>query len=162
VGVGFVDEITDRLYVVVDSADARVHYVELGRLKPENVPTRDSVVRIASDLLNGKPQSAPRLHIISRVPPERMASYDGPVWLARLGQVPDPSLQTTRGFGAELDRAVSQRRRWLVAQDLARFRGDGGFELRTTAFARLRQRELQHLGMEAATRLQVPYRPLAS
>jgi type IV secretory pathway VirD2 relaxase len=161
VGVGFVDEITDRHYVVVDGADARVHYVELGRLKPENVPTRDSVVRIASDRLNGKPQSAPRLHVISRVPPERMASYDGPVWLDRLAQVPDPSLQTTRGFGAELDRAVVQRRHWLVTQDLARFRGDGGFELRTSAFARLRQRELQRLGTEAATRLQVPCRPVA-
>jgi type IV secretory pathway VirD2 relaxase len=162
VGVGFVDEITDRHYVVVDGADARVHYVELGRLKSENAPTRDSVVRIAADRLNGKPQSAPRLHIISRVPPERMASYDGPVWLDRLAQVPDPSLQTTRGFGAELDRAGAQRRQWLVAQDLARFRGDGRFELRASAFARLRQRELQRLGAEAATRLKVPYRPVAS
>lgn len=35
VGVGFVDEITDHHYVVVDGADARVHYVELGRLKPD-------------------------------------------------------------------------------------------------------------------------------
>jgi type IV secretory pathway VirD2 relaxase len=161
VGVGFVDEITDRHYVVVDGTDARVHYVELGRLKPENLPTRDSVVRIAADRLNGKPQSAPRLHIISHVPPERMAFYDGPVWLDRLAQVPDPSLQGSRGFGAELERAVAQRRQWLVAQDLARFRDDGGFELRTSAFARLRHRELQRLGTEAATRLQVPYRPVA-
>jgi type IV secretory pathway VirD2 relaxase len=161
VGVGFVDEITDRHYVVVDGADARVHYVELGRLKPENVPTRDSVVRIAADHLNGKPQSAPRLQIISAAPPERMTSYDGPVWLDRLAQVPEPSLQATRGFGAELDRAVAARRQWLVAHDLARFRSDGGFELRTSTFARLRERELQRIGKEAAARLQVPYRAVA-
>jgi hypothetical protein len=161
VGVGFVDEITDRHYVVVDGADARVHYVELGRLKPENVPTRQSVVRIAADRFNGKPQSAPRVQIISPAPPERMTCYDGPVWLDRLAQAPDPSLQATRGFGAELDRAVAERRQWLVAEDLARFRTDGGFEMRTSAFARLRERELQHVGTEAAARLQVPYRPVA-
>jgi type IV secretory pathway VirD2 relaxase len=161
IGVGFVDEITDRHYIVVDGADARVHYVELGRLKSENVPTRESVVRIAADRLNGKPQSAPRLQIISHAPPERMTSYDGPVWLDRLAQISDPSLQATRGFGAELDRAVAERRQWLVSQDLARFRTDGGFEMRTSAFARLRERELQHVGKEAAAGLQVPYRPLA-
>lgn len=66
VGVGFVDEITDRHYVIIDGADARVHYVELGRLNPDNLPSRDNIVRITADSLNGKPQSTPRLQIPSR------------------------------------------------------------------------------------------------
>ena len=33
VGVGLVDEITDRTWVVVDAVDGRVHYAELGRLQ---------------------------------------------------------------------------------------------------------------------------------
>ena len=33
IAVGLVDEITDRHYVIVDGADGRVHYAELGRLQ---------------------------------------------------------------------------------------------------------------------------------
>jgi type IV secretory pathway VirD2 relaxase len=36
VAVGLVDEITDRQYVIVDGADGRVHYAELGRLRPDD------------------------------------------------------------------------------------------------------------------------------
>lgn len=159
VGVGFVDEITDRHYVVVDGADARVHYVELGRLKPDNVPARDSVVRITADRLDGKPQTAPRLQILSRDDVARLATYDGPVWLDRLATTPDASMQATRGFGAELSRAVAERRNWLVSNDLGRVRGDGAFEVRTSAFARLRQRELQRVGQDTVARAGAPYQP---
>ena len=38
IAVGLVDEITDRQYVIVDGSDGRVHYAELGRLKPEEAP----------------------------------------------------------------------------------------------------------------------------
>jgi hypothetical protein len=157
VGIGFVDEITDRHYVVVDGADARVHYVELGRLKSENVPARDSIVRITADRLDGKPQSAPRLQVLSRDEVGRLPTYYGPVWLDRLATAPDPSMQAARGFGADLSRAVADRRAWLVSQDLGRMRADGAFEMRTSAHARLRQRELQRVGQETAARVRVPY-----
>ena len=159
VGIGLVDEITDRHYVVVDGADARVHYVELGRLKPDHVPVRDSIVRIAVDRLDGKPQSAPRLQILSRDEVGRLPAYDGPVWLDRLVATPDTSMQAARGFGAELSRAVADRRAWLVTQDLGRMRDDGAFEMRTSAYARLRQRELQRVGQETAARVRAPYQP---
>jgi type IV secretory pathway VirD2 relaxase len=159
VGVGFVDEITDRHYVVIDGADARVHYVELGRLKPDNVPVRDSVVRVTADRLDGKPQSAPRLQILSRDEVGRIASYDGPAWVDRMVTAPDPSMQNARGFGAELAGAVEARRKWLAANDLGRMREDGTFELRTSAFGRLRQRELDRIGQEMSARQRVPYQP---
>ena len=162
VGVGFIDEITDRHYVVVDGADARVHYVELGRLRPENVPARDSVVRITADRLDGKPQSAPRLQVLSRAEAGRVATYEGPAWLDRLVASPDSSMQSSRGFGAELAGAVEERRKWLFANDLGRTRDDGTFELRTSAFARLRQRELDRIGRDMSARLRVPYQPSMS
>ena len=162
VGVGFVDEITDRHYVVIDGADARVHYVELGRLNADNVPSRDNIVRITGDRLDGRPQSAPRLQTLSRDSLQGMAHYEGPVWLDRLAPAADPSLQRTRGFGSELDQAVTQRRQWLVSKDLARFRADGGFELRTSALARLRALEMQRVGLEAAARLGASFRPVAA
>ena len=146
--------------MVVDGADARVHYVELGRLKPDNVPARDSVVRITADRLDGKPQSAPRLQILSRDDVSRLATYDGPVWLDRLATTADPSLQSARGFGADLSRAVAERRDWLVSQDLGRVRADGAFEMRASAFARLRQHELRRVGQETAARVSAPYQPV--
>jgi type IV secretory pathway VirD2 relaxase len=162
VGIGFVDEITDRRYVVVDGADARVHYIELGDLKSENVPARDSIVRITADRLDGKPQSAPRLQILSRDDVGRLAAYDGPVWLDRLVTAPQPSMQSGRGFGADLSRAVADRRAWLAANDLGRARTDGAFEMRTSAFARLRQRELQRVGEELSARINRPYQPITA
>jgi Protein of unknown function (DUF3363) len=162
VGVGFVDEITDRHYVVIDGADARVHYVELGRLNPDNVPSRNNIVRITADRLDGKPQPAPRLQVLSRESVQRITDYDGPAWLDRLANTPDPSLRTTRGFGAELDQAVTQRRQWLASKDLGRFRKEVGFELRTSAYARLRVQEVHRVGLEVAARLGTSFHPVAA
>jgi type IV secretory pathway VirD2 relaxase len=44
VGIGMVDEITDRTWVVVDAIDGRVHYADLGRLKPTALPQRGMLV----------------------------------------------------------------------------------------------------------------------
>jgi hypothetical protein len=61
IGVGMVDEITDRTWVVVDAVDGRVHYADLGRLKPVDVPQRGVLVTLAGDqTLRGKPTSVPR------------------------------------------------------------------------------------------------------
>ena len=38
-------------------------------------------------------------------------------------------------------------------------RDDGAFEMRTSAYARLRQRELQRVGQETAARVRAPYQP---
>ena len=77
IGVGLVDEITDRTWVVVDAVDGRVHYAELGRLKPGDVPARGMLVALAGDeTLRGKPTSVPRLEVLSAVEIGRLASYD--------------------------------------------------------------------------------------
>src|SRR4029078_7765441 len=46
VGVGMVDEITDRTWVVVDAVDGRVHYAELGRLRAGDVTARGMLVAL--------------------------------------------------------------------------------------------------------------------
>ena len=55
VGVGLVDEITDRTWVVVDAVDGRVHYAELGRLQAGEVPARGMLVALGGDSLQVKP-----------------------------------------------------------------------------------------------------------
>jgi type IV secretory pathway VirD2 relaxase len=82
IGVGMVDEITDRTWVVVDAMDGRVHYADLGRIEPSDVPHRGMLVALAGDSTpRGKPTSVPRLEVLSEVEIGCLASYDGPIWL---------------------------------------------------------------------------------
>ncbi len=148
VGSGLVDEISDRNWIVIDGADGRVHYVELGKLRPEEVPPRNAVVRLVPDRLIGKPQSTPRLDILARTASRDQATYDGPIWIDRLVVDGTPTAQVHRGYGADLNATIEARRAWLVQQDLGRRTADGRFEVRHSAVTQLRQREIARLGRE--------------
>ncbi len=80
-GVGMVDEITDRSWVVIDALDGRAHYAELGRLAPSEVPSRGMIVALTGNGLNGKPTGTPRLEVLSAVELNQLPAYDGPTWL---------------------------------------------------------------------------------
>src|SRR5512145_2025307 len=125
VAVGLVDEITDRQYVIVDGADGRVHYAELGRLKPEEAPGRGMIVSLVSDRLEGKPSSTPRLTVLSPVELERLTSYDGSTWLDRALVAKDRIATKPIGFGAELSQAFDARRLWLNDRQLAQLKPSG-------------------------------------
>lgn len=162
VGTGLVDEISDRSWLVVDATDGRVHYIEVGRLKPDGVPPRDAIVRIVPDQLSGKPQATPRIEVLSDSAHQAGPTYDGPLWLDRIVASPDPSMQTRAGFGAALSRELTSRKEWLVAQDLGRFKSDGGFDLRTSASAQLQQREQHRIGADIAAKAGATYVPSIS
>jgi hypothetical protein len=161
VGTGLIDEISDRSWVVVDGTDGRVHYVELGRLKPETVPPRDAIVRVVGDRPTGKPQSTPRLELLSRGTGVEQASYDGPLWVDRLVVDGVPGTQQHRGYGAELTAMIDARRAWLVGQDLGRFRDNGRFEVRHSAVIDLRRREVARIGAEIARETGLRHVPVA-
>ena len=119
VGVGMVDEITDRTWVILDAVDGRVHYAELGRLQPGAVPARGMIAALGGGPQNEKPNALPRLHILSPVSIERLASYEGPTWLdeAILAKWrPDPAMP---GVAAELRSAIAARADWLAGRGLA-------------------------------------------
>jgi len=162
VGTGLVDEISDQSWIVVDATDGRVHYVEVGRLKPEGVPVREAIVRIVPDRLSGKPQAMPRIEVLAEPALPAGPTYDGPLWLDRIVANPDPSMQRHAGFGAALSRDLAARREWLAAQDLGRFKRDGAFELRTSAGAQLQQREQLRIGAEVVAKAGGAYVPSLS
>src|SRR5262249_14298593 len=114
VGVGMVDEITDRTWVVVDAVDGRVHYAELGRLNVADMPDKGMLVALAGDGLDGKPTSVPRLHVLSAVEIEHLATYEGPTWLdqAIIGKL--KVQKDMPGFAAQLRQHLAARSRWLV------------------------------------------------
>jgi type IV secretory pathway VirD2 relaxase len=163
IGVGMVDEITDRTWVVVDAVDARVHYADLGRIEPGDAPHRGMLVALAGDAtLRGKPTSVPRLEVLSEVEVGRLASYDGPTWLdeAIIGK-----LQVQKelpGFPAELRQVLADRGRWLAARGLADVSGSNEVAPKLDMMRSLRQRETARLAEMLSRQLNaihVPHEP---
>jgi hypothetical protein len=138
IAVGLVDEITDRQYVIVDGADGRVHYAELGRLRPDQTPGRGMIVSLVSDRLEGKPRSTPRLTVLSPVELERLPSYDGPTWLDRA--ITETDRRADRVWPG-LSQALDERRRWLSDRQLAEFRPSGELVAKPQMISVLQQRE---------------------
>ncbi len=159
VGVGLVDEITDRTWVVVDGVDGRVHYAEVGRLQPGDMPVRGMLVALGGESLQLRPSSYAGLQVLSPVELDRHAAYDGPTWLdqAILSKWrPDAS---ARGFATEVDSAIAARGRWLVARDLAESGPAGDILPKPGMMRRLRQAETERLAGDLSRRLNASYLP---
>jgi type IV secretory pathway VirD2 relaxase len=162
VAVGLVDEITDRQYVIVDGTDGRVHYAELGRLGPTEVPARGMIVSLSSDSLQGKPKSTPRLQVLSPVDLTSQIAYDGPTWLDRALIAGERVRPAPTGFGAELNQALAGRARWLAEQRLADVGTDGDVNPKPQMLTNLRQRETARLAQSLSRQLNaahVPHEP---
>ena len=159
IAVGLVDEITDRQYVIVDGADGRVHYAELGRLRPDETPARGMIVSLVSDRLEGKPRSTPRLTVLSPVELDRLPGYDGPTWLDRAVTAKERIAAGPTGFGAELTRALDERRTWLSDRQLAEFRPSGELVPKPQMFAALQQRERANLAETLSRQINAAYMP---
>jgi hypothetical protein len=159
VGVGMVDEITDRTWVIIDAVDGRVHYAELGRLKPEAMPARGNIVALAGDGLNKKPSTVPRLHLLSAADLDRQTTYEGPTWLDQaIVSRWQPEIRTT-GFTADADKALKARTDWLVSRQLIEPSQDGKHVPRTDMMKVLRQAETQQLAADVSRRLNATFVP---
>jgi type IV secretory pathway VirD2 relaxase len=162
VGVGMVDEITDRTWVIIDAVDGRVHYADLGRLRAEAVPVRGNIIALAGGGLNEKPSSVPRLHMLSATDLDRQTIYEGPTWLDQAIVTRwQPEIRTT-GFSAEADKALKARTKWLVSRQLIEQSQDGRRVPRADMLRALRQAETQHLAADVSRRLNAAFVPAQS
>lgn len=159
VGVGMVDEITDRTWVIVDAVDGRVHYAELGRLKPDDVPVRGMLAALGGDSLQDKPTAVPKLHVLSPVDPQRHVAYDGPTWLdeAIIAKwQPEPGL---RGMAADLRATIAARATWLADQQLTKVGADGTVTPLPGMMSELRRRETDRLVKDLSKHLGAEFMP---
>jgi hypothetical protein len=163
IGVGMVDEITDRTWVVIDAVDGRIHYADLGRINPGDIPHRGTLAALAGDdTMRGKPTSVPRLEILSAVEVGQLATYDGPTWLdeAIIGKF---QLQKDiPGFASELRLALAERGRWLAERGLAETSSLNELAPKPDMMRSLRQRETAHLAGTLSRRLNaihIPHEP---
>ena len=159
VGVGLVDEITDRQYVVVDGTDGRVHYAELGRRAVEAAPQRGMIVKLAVDRLEGRPQSASRIEVLSPADLRAQETYLGPTWLDELITGREQLARRNTGFGGEIERSLGVRVQWLMERQLAERTTDRQVRLKSDAQATLRRQEMQRLGGDLVRHYGVPFSP---
>ena len=159
VGVGMVDEITDRTWVVVDAVDGRVHYADLGRLRPEEAPVRGTIVALASQaLVEGRPSPTPRLQELSPVRLEDQVGYEGPTWLDQAivaGWRPEAG---TSGFATAIENALSARGHWLVDHGLAEV-ANGAVRPQHDMMRVLRAAETDRLVQDLSSRFNATFVP---
>jgi type IV secretory pathway VirD2 relaxase len=159
VEVGMVDEITDRTWVVIDGAEGRVHYAELGRLRPGEAPVRNTIVVLASHALaQGRPSGVPRLQELSPVPLQDQIGYQGPTWLDQAIVSRWRPEAGTPGFAAEIDAALSARVRWLVDHKLAEV-ANGAVRPQPHMMEALRAAEADRLVQDLSRRLKATFVP---
>ena len=141
--VGLTDEISDRHYVVVDGVDGKVHYADIGAVRPEALPDKDMIVSV--DAVNSKDEDKQRvrLRIQSYLSFEKLAEVEGVTWLDKELVAKSPDSIADQGFGAEAKAALNRRRQWLIDQGLAQMNIDGLFQPKPKLFETLRQREYQ-------------------
>ena len=157
VGVGLVDEISDSIWVVIDAVDGRVHYAELGRLKPAEVPRRDTLVALAAGGLEGKPSRVAKLQELSPVDVAGQTTYDGPTWLDQAivsKWQPEPGMG---GFAREVRDALAARGQWLTSRNLATMLPAGGVTMAPDMMRTLRRSESERLAQGLSHVLGVSY-----
>jgi type IV secretory pathway VirD2 relaxase len=142
-GLGLTDEINDRHYIVVDGVDGKVHYADVGHLRPELVPDKGMIVAIENRAVEDSDKQRTKLRILSYLNLEKLVEVEGATWLDKelLGKSQEKLTQT--GFGSDVATAIVRRRQWLVAQGLGTVNSANTFQPQTRMLEQLRQRDLQ-------------------
>ena len=142
-GLGLTDEINDRHYIVVDGTNGKVHYADVGYLRPEFVPNKGMIVAIENTAIEDSDKQRIRLRILSYLNLEKLVDAEGATWLDKelLGK---SAVQLTQsGFGNEVATAIARRRQWLVAQGLGTIDSVSAFQPQPRMLEQLRQRDLR-------------------
>jgi type IV secretory pathway VirD2 relaxase len=142
-GLGLTDEINDRHYIIVDGVDGKVHYADVGHMRPELVPEKGMIVTIENSATDNGENQRTRLRILSYVNLEKLVEADGATWLDKelLGKSQEKLNQT--GFGSDVASAKATRRQWLISNGLGTVGTTGTFQPQPHMLEQLRQRDLR-------------------
>ena len=152
-GLGLTDEINDRHYVVVDAADGKVHYADVGHLRPEFVPDKGMVVAIENKAVEESDKQRSRLRILSYLNLEKLVEAEGATWLDKQLLVKSPEQLSQTGFGSEVAGAIARRRQWLVMQGLGNIDSADTFQPQHRMLEQLRQRDLRQASQTLSNEL---------
>jgi type IV secretory pathway VirD2 relaxase len=150
---GFSDDASDRHYLILDGADGRLHYLEIGDARAIEALADDAIVRVSAIACAGDGarqnvagMRAPvHVELLSPIPIEQLPTWEGATWLDRqlVGDV-TCSLRDS-GFGRKVRLALTVRQQWLIEQQLAEENG-GQLLVRSDTLEKLRQRGISAAG----------------
>ena len=142
-GLGLTDEINDRHYIVVDGVDGKVHYADVGHLRPELVPDKGMIVGIENKMVEVSERLSTNLRILSYLYLEKLVEAEGATWLDKEMLSKSAERLTQSGFGNDVSVAITRRRQWLVAQGLGTIDAANAFQPQPRMLDQLRQRDLR-------------------
>ncbi len=142
-GLGLTDEINDRHYLVIDATDGKVHYADVGHLRPELVPEKGMIVAIENKAVEDSDKQRTRFRILSYLNLEKLINAEGATWLDKELLSMSHKKLTQMGFGGEVATAILRRRQWLVTQGLGTIDSTKTFQPQPGMLEHLRKRDLQ-------------------
>ena len=142
-GLGLTDEINDRHYIVVDGVDGRVHYADVGHVRPEFVPDKGMIVAIENSASDGGEKQRTRLRVLSYLNLEKLVEAEGATWLDKemLGKSQEKLNPT--GFGSEVAAAFASGGNGWLHKGLGAVGTTGTFQPQPRMLDQLRQRDLR-------------------
>jgi type IV secretory pathway VirD2 relaxase len=153
---GLHDELAGTAYAIIDGADGRTHHIRFADLDMTGDAQPGSIVELRAWQ---DANASRRLSLATRsdLPLEAQVTAPGATWLDRELVARDPT-PTAGGFGAEIRDAMARRSDHLVAEGLARRKGDRVF-FAPGVIDTLRQRELEDAAKRLATETGLPHMP---
>jgi type IV secretory pathway VirD2 relaxase len=149
--IGLADELSDRRYVVIDGTDGRVHYADLGTVKPDVLPERGMIVALEGTTNEETRKQSNRLRILSYLNLERLETAEGLTWLDMELASKSPTLVSDNGFGSDVKAALRNRLQWLRERGMVEPMPDNGVRPTTVAMKALGQREVTAAAQDHST-----------
>ena len=136
------DEINDRHFVVVDGIDGKVHYADIGRIRPESLPGKGMIVALEAAGQEPGNRQQTRLRILSYLNLEELESTEGATWLDRELASKSPAHVSNQGFGTDVKTALRNRLQWLTERGMTEPTPEGGVRPSPTALRMLTRNEM--------------------
>jgi type IV secretory pathway VirD2 relaxase len=141
--VGLTDEINDRHFVVVDGIDGKVHYADIGRIRPESLPGKGMIVSLEAVEQEAGNRQQTRLRILSYLNIDKLITAEGATWLDRELASKSPAPVSDQGFGIDVKSALRTRLQWLTERGMVEPTPDGGVRPAAAAMKALSRNEVK-------------------
>ncbi len=143
--VGLTDEINDRHFVVVDGIDGKVHYADIGRIRPEALPGKGMIVLLEATEQDAGNRQQARLRILSYLNLEKLVTTEGATWLDHELTSKSPALVNNQGFGTNVKVALRSRLQWLTERGMVEQTPVGGTRPTASAIKALTRNEMKQV-----------------
>jgi type IV secretory pathway VirD2 relaxase len=140
--LGLTDEINDKHFVVVDSIDGKVHYADIGCIRPESLPGKGMIVSLEAAEQEAGNRQQTWLRILSYLNIDKLITAEGATWLDRELASKSSAQVSDQGFGSDVKSALRNRLQWLTERGMIEPTPDGSVRPAAAAMKALSRNEM--------------------